>query len=535
MFRFTLCVVLVAGLCVPAAAQAITYPLLDSQQGGLERLGQLRPKRSEEINGSLWGVSCHWLTDPHELTTGQRLEQVANLGAKWGFLVPDWDHIETAQGQYDFNSSAHRLDDAVYGMVERNIQPIIQIYGGNHLYMPVAMDPNNRQTANAATLLDNSQVRQAWHNYLETMVLRYKDQVKVWEIWNEPNYAGFWAGTTATVSQYGRMVQDVAGIIKGIDPSATILAGSTANVPLTYFQGLLASAGANSFDFCSVHPYGAVPEDAGAGIRALQTLLASNGKSSVLWQTECGFPSSGDTAGWGYGGPWDETKHAKWVLRRFLSDAAMGMKNSTYFTLDDYPSKLDGGPDAGQMGINYKGLYRSGSWEPKSAADAYCNLASLIDDRLEPEPVQTTFQIVESGSFTGIQADMIRTYTLVDKETGSALVAYWLPTPMETDVQAAKINLSLAADIVPDRPVLVDLLDGSVYKLETTEPINGIVTFLNIPLTDSPLVLCDLTLADLLVVPEPSVLVLAATAVLWLPLLLLRRKRRQGRMALMYC
>jgi hypothetical protein len=32
-----------------------------AREAGLERLGQLRLRRSDEINGSPWGVSCHWI------------------------------------------------------------------------------------------------------------------------------------------------------------------------------------------------------------------------------------------------------------------------------------------------------------------------------------------------------------------------------------------------------------------------------------------------------------------------------------------
>ena len=340
-----------------------------AREAGLERLGQLRLRRSEGIGGSEGGVSCHWIADEHSLEIQQRLEHLSALGIKWAFLVPDWDRIEREKGKYDWNGPSHRLDDVVTGLVRRKITPIMQIYGGNRLYMPAQMDPNQRQLADAAKLLDEAEVRQAWHRFLEALVRRYQPHVRVWEIWNEPNGPWFWQ-TPTSVKDYGRMVKTVAEIIRRAQPEALILAGSTANVPRDYLEAFLSSDGAGSFDHCSVHPYGELPEASDGQILSAAELLRTRGKSPVLWQSECGFPSSADTAGWGYGGAWDETKHAKWVLRRLLSDAALGMPVSIYFVLHDYPGMLEGGPNRGQMGTNRKGLYWYGSWERKPAAHA---------------------------------------------------------------------------------------------------------------------------------------------------------------------
>ena len=252
-----------------------------ARQAGFPCLGQLRQRRSEDILGSRWGVSCHWIADEHPLTLEARLEHVSALGLKWALLVPDWDRIEQEKGKYDWNTPSHRLDDIVTGLLRRKITPIIQIYGGNRLYMQAGADPNRRQLADAARLLDDPTVRQAWHRFLEALVRRYQPHVKVWEIWNEPNGPWFWQ-KPASVQDYGRMVKAAAGVIKRVQPQAVILAGSTANVPLDYLEAFLASEGANSFDNWSVHPYGALPEAAEPRIRVVQESLRRHGKSPLL-------------------------------------------------------------------------------------------------------------------------------------------------------------------------------------------------------------------------------------------------------------
>lgn len=371
-----------------------------AREAGLECVGQLRLRRSDEIGGSRWGVSCHWIADEHPLQIEQRLEHLSVLGVKWAFLVPDWDRIECEKGQYDWNTPSHRLDDVVNGLVRRKVTPVIQIYGGNRLYMPVGADPNKRRLADAAKLLDDPEVRQAWHRFLEALVGRYQPHVKVWEIWNEPN--GPW-----------------------------------------------------------------------------------------FWQTECGFPSSADTAGWGYGGAWDETKHAKWVLRRLLSDASLGMPVSIYFVLHDCPGMLEGGPDRGQMGINRKGLYWYGSWERKPAAHAVAHLSSLLDDRFEPLAAaqQARFEITASGSLTAAKTELLKTFPLKHKASGRPALVYWLGVPMASRFPPARVTLNWTGAEL-GQPVLVDLLDGRVYTVPY-EIRPGQLRFANLPLADSPLVVCS--------------------------------------------
>ena len=136
---------LAAGHCLWATTTTGQYNWAGSGAGTPKRLGvclgRIRPRTSDQISGSPWGVSCHWIADKHELSVEQQLDRLAWLGAKWAFLCPDWDRIETEKDHYHWNSPAHRLDDVVAGLVKRGIAPVMQIYGGNRLYMPFVPDP----------------------------------------------------------------------------------------------------------------------------------------------------------------------------------------------------------------------------------------------------------------------------------------------------------------------------------------------------------------------------------------------------------
>jgi len=335
------------------------------------------------------------------------------------------------------------------------------------------------------------EAKKAWHAWLRAMAQRYSKHVKLWEIWNEPNTEWFWK-PKPDAKLYGRMVKEATEIIRGVDPTAMILAGSTAHVPLDFLQDFLNSEGADSFDFWSVHPYAGVPEETDAVMRQAQQLLASKDKCDVLWQTECGFPSNADTGGWGYGGPWDEVKHAKWVLRRLLSDMVVGTKMSIYFVLNDYPAILEGGPDKGKMGINRKGLFYGGSWERKPAAHAFSNLAGLLDDRFQPKSLRTELSVTEPGSFGQIKPEALRILTLADMYTHAPAIVYWLGVPMQTDAKGGKAKLAVAVRNI-HQPILIDLLDGHVYESPPFEKTGDTIMFASLPLSDYPIVVCSRT------------------------------------------
>jgi len=260
MIGFASCALWIAAVGVAGADAAAAGPAPGVvRETRLRSIGAVRLRRSEEIGNSRWGVSCHWIADKHPLTVSQQLEQIAALGAKTALLVPNWDLIERQRGRYDWNSAAHRLDDVVQGLARRKIRPVMQIYGGNHLYTPLS-PPHVPPGVEVPALCSDALARAAWHRFVKALVDRYHRDVKVWEVWNEPNIDWFWK-PRSDARLYGRMVREISAIVRSVDARATVLAGSTAGVPLDFLGGLVDSDGKDSFDAVSVHPYAAVPDE----------------------------------------------------------------------------------------------------------------------------------------------------------------------------------------------------------------------------------------------------------------------------------
>jgi hypothetical protein len=124
------------------------------------------------------------------------------------------------------------------------------------------------------------------------------------EIWNEPNYTPYWAGTPA---DYVRLVNEAVAAKRAVGSSTLILAGALASGNVVYLVDYLSqlyAAGLGGEDGISIHPYSlhcdgkcsyfdpALPHapfrDA---ITRLHGVMEAHGDRSGLWLTEFGFAS----------------------------------------------------------------------------------------------------------------------------------------------------------------------------------------------------------------------------------------------------
>ncbi len=107
------------------------------------------------------------------------------------------------------------------------------------------------------------------------------------------------------------------------------------------------------------------------------------------------------------------------------------------------------------------------------------------------------FEITASGSLTAAKTELIKTYQLKHKASGQPALVYWLGVPMATKFQPSRVTLTWpGAELA--QPVLVDLLDGNVYALPH-EIRPGQLHIQNLPLADSPLVVCSRDAVELAV------------------------------------
>ena len=132
--------------------------------------------------------------------------------------------------------------------------------------------------------------------------------VHSWEIWNEANIA-FRFHPGVDIKKYSDMLKDAYRAINTIDPSADIIAGSTApsgsdsnNLsPIDFLQGLYDNGAQGYFTAVSTHPYTypKTPDTAGVldawgQLGPMHDIMATQGDGNKqVWITEFGAPTNG--------------------------------------------------------------------------------------------------------------------------------------------------------------------------------------------------------------------------------------------------
>lgn len=152
---------------------------------------------------------------------------------------------------------------------------------------------------------------EAFGDFVSAVATRYQGKIADYEIWNEPNYDGFWEpGPDAAA--YTALLKVAYTAIKAADPDATVIGGSVAAVaevpggpainPVTYLSQMYAAGAAGHFDALAFHPYlYSMPFSAQQGhagvpfaqAQQLHEVMVAHGDGhKKIWATEYGQPAS---------------------------------------------------------------------------------------------------------------------------------------------------------------------------------------------------------------------------------------------------
>jgi len=176
-------------------------------------IGRIAPRSSKQIVASPFGVGFETLDrrlfDPEP--TYERLER---LGIKWARIQSGWCRCETTMGMYDFAW----LDKIVDSLRDIGIQPWMNLTYGNKLYMP---DAPNEYAMGWAPVTETA--RQGWIRFVRALTEHYRDRIRHWEIWNEPNL--LWSPRGPSAVAYTELVKRTSPVIRASIPDA-VVAGS---------------------------------------------------------------------------------------------------------------------------------------------------------------------------------------------------------------------------------------------------------------------------------------------------------------------
>jgi polysaccharide biosynthesis protein PslG len=216
-----------------------------------------------------------------------------------------------------------------------------------------------------------------WHAHPEVPA----DPVRMWQIWNEPDFPRYWAVQPFAAS-YVRLLAAAHAAIKAADPGAQVVLAGLPEFSWQYLTQILAVPGAGGdFDIAAAHPYTAAP----AGVltileRDRAALDAHGAAAKPLLATEVTWPSSEGHAPPQFGVGVTEAAQAQRIdaLLPMLAAARHRLRLLGAFW---YTWMGDESPAAGPYAFNYAGLlaYRSGQVIAKPALAAFRRQAAAVE------------------------------------------------------------------------------------------------------------------------------------------------------------
>lgn len=225
----------------------------------------------------------------------------------WRLDIP-WRDIESSAGQWRWT-----LYDRVTDESRKHGMHLLAVLGKNprHLKLPEGQGTD----------------RKRFLDYVERTVLRYRDRIRFWDLWNEPQYS--WNGSK---EEFGTVMNDAYKVIKRLQPdSVVVFNGHPFEEELRGYtlENLKHLNGELPFDVIGMHPYNRPKSpDSNHFLRHMRNIGNSMKKfapGKKLWISELGWPTSTDALGV------TELEQAAYLQRAALMGLAAGAEKFIWY------------------------------------------------------------------------------------------------------------------------------------------------------------------------------------------------------------
>ena len=447
----------------------------------LERIGTLRQRSTSEITSSNWTIGSETLDRDNAVYKNYN-GYLVPLGIKKVRIQGGWAKTEKTKGVYSWEW----LDEVINDLHAKGLTIWLQTSYGNPIYEGGG-SPNL-----AGGIPTSEEALAAWDRWVEALVLRYKDKVAEWEIWNEPDLnANHTPEITATFNIR------TAEIIKRHQPNAIVAGLAFCKLSEEFLRGFLEYAKEKGklhlFDQLSYHSYSSNPDSSYGKVVQLKRVIGEYSDTIEFRQGENGAPSERCPAYALANYDWTELTQAKWNMRRMLGDLGHDCQSALFLLMEYFQNR------SGKLIRNPKGMLRASDEVTKEVVGikqayyAIQNLTSVFDDSLE--------RIKElSYTIENVSSKNTKVYGYRNKETGRQLLVFWDGSGTPSDANAVKPARFVVENGNFEDPVVVDLLTGRVYAIppHRWRKEGTSVIFAHIPVYDSPVLIADRSLLHLM-------------------------------------
>jgi Glycosyl hydrolases family 39 len=459
----------------------------------LPLIGSVKYRNANTIQSSNWLIGCETL-DRDFADYEQYKEYLNPLGIKLLRMQGGWAKTEKVKGQYDWAW----LDIIINDANNRGLKPWLQTSYGNTLY-------KGGGGANlGAGMPTSAEALTAYNKWVAAMVTRYKDKVKDWEVWNEPNFGDNTMNSPEMIADFNIRT---AEIIKKIQPDAKISGLALGHIGYEYaerfFKRIAQKKKVKLFDNMTYHDYAYNPDANYHKVYLIKQALEKYLPGMKLRQGENGAPSGGGSgrgALWDY--DWSELTQAKWDTRRMLGNLGHDIECSIFGIIE---MAYTNGPI---NRLNYKGIIKSDSTKkvirPKVAYYAIQNVTSIFDNSLERlKDLEHTNNIDGPGNnehrYTYTTDRSLSVYGYQNKITKKQIYTIWIDENIPVESNKTKLQTFSFSNADFDTPVFVDIITGAVYEIPATQwsKKGNTYIFKDIPVYDAPILIADKSLINL--------------------------------------
>ncbi len=218
--------------------------------------------------GTSSAQNVHYGVNAHEISP-QAADKTSELGAGIVRVVFGWDIIEpSCKGCYNWSITDSWRDEA-----RRTGRVIFASVG----YTPRWANGGRAYSYPPAKIQD-------WYDFVYAVADRYKDDIFLWGVWNEPNLDSYLHN--GDVSVYESLVRTARTAIRAANPAALVLGPEVSHHAITsgWFARAMSAFG-DQFDIVTVHWYADGPPLG----RMMDEVVRPLSDRKSVWLTEVGM------------------------------------------------------------------------------------------------------------------------------------------------------------------------------------------------------------------------------------------------------
>ncbi len=213
--------------------------------------------------------------------------EIKALGTHWVRMFVTWPDIEPSRGVYAPN------------WIASYEQAFSQLPAGTKVLLDVVDSPSWETGGGAPNTPPANP--QDYASMLGMLAHRFVGRVTAYEIWNEEDAPGWWAGAPDPAG-YAQLLKAAYPAVKAADPNAKVVLGGLTGNDFAFLEGVYAAGGKGSFDAVGVHtdtacnklsPYeflrgvdNRLITDSFLAYREVHAVMLANGDDKPIWMTE---------------------------------------------------------------------------------------------------------------------------------------------------------------------------------------------------------------------------------------------------------